>query len=413
MIAFLIAFLLSLFASLIQQLIPQVDAIDKIIAVVFAVSAIAKLAYLETKQRFTLRPSDIGLLAISIIFIIYCFIPNTFHQPSNTMFLQIYSMFSILKFVIVFWSGLFLFRNTKFKTSTLFFRRMSTTLTTIFLIIGVLNIPLHFLEPFDVRFGIETVSFGFRHPAQFAATIIVITIVHIFITWSEKGKMPYYIIFANFILVFLAGRTTSIGFYLCLILLILIFPYIKRIPIYIYAIVGAVFYWLGSDRISNQFLGTDGEARGVLLDTSLTIASEHAPFGAGLGMFGSNASRLNYSPLYEQYGISRVWGLTQENPNFVTDSYWAMIIGELGYLGMFFIIVIIGYILWLLYKEIVGSTYQIKFLIFLPIVYALMTSPIDTVLVSNTSIFLVLATIYMVALNNEYRSQNKNQEAKQ
>ncbi|TDR53171.1 hypothetical protein [Paenilisteria rocourtiae] len=405
MIAFLIAFLLSLFASLIQQLIPQVDAIDKIIAVVFAVSAIAKIAYLETKQRFTLRPSDIGLLAISIIFIIYCFIPNMFHQPSNTMFLQIYSMFSILKFVIVFWSGLFLFRNTKFKTSTLFFRRMSTTLTTIFLIIGVLNIPLHFLEPFDVRFGIETVSFGFRHPAQFAATIIVITIVHIFITWSEKGKMPYYIIFANFILVFLAGRTTSIGFYLCLILLILIFPYIKRIPIYIYAIVGAVFYWLGSDRISNQFLGTDGEARGVLLDTSLTIASEHAPFGAGLGMFGSNASRLNYSPLYEQYGISRVWGLTQENPNFVTDSYWAMIIGELGYLGMFFIIVIIGYILWLLYKEIVGSTYQIKFLIFLPIVYALMTSPIDTVLVSNTSIFLVLATIYMVALNNEYRSQ--------
>ncbi|MBC1604742.1 hypothetical protein HCJ39_08465 [Listeria rocourtiae] len=405
MIAFLIAFLLSLFASLIQQLIPQVDAIDKIIAVVFAVSAIAKLAYLETKQRFTLRPSDIGLLAISIIFIIYCFIPNMFHQPSNTMFLQIYSMFSILKFVIVFWSGLFLFRNTKFKTSTLFFRRMSTTLTTIFLIIGVLNIPLHFLEPFDVRFGIETVSFGFRHPAQFAATIIVITIVHIFITWSEKGKMPYYIIFANFILVFLAGRTTSIGFYLCLILLILIFPYIKRIPIYIYAIVGAVFYWLGSDRISNQFLGTDGEARGVLLDTSLTIASEHAPFGAGLGMFGSNASRLNYSPLYEQYGISRVWGLTQENPNFVTDSYWAMIIGELGYLGMFFIIVIIGYIFWLLYKEIVGSTYQIKFLIFLPIVYALMTSPIDTVLVSNTSIFLVLATIYMVALNNEYRSQ--------
>ncbi|MBC1434928.1 hypothetical protein HB848_06215 [Listeria rocourtiae] len=405
MIAFLIAFLLSLFASLIQQLIPQVDAIDKIIAVVFAVSAIAKIAYLETKQRFTLRPSDIGLLAISIIFIIYCFIPNMFHQPSNTMFLQIYSMFSILKFVIVFWSGLFLFRNTKFKASTLFFRRMSTTLTTIFLIIGVLNIPLHFLEPFDVRFGIETVSFGFRHPAQFAATIIVITIVHIFITWSEKGKMPYYIIFANFILVFLAGRTTSIGFYLCLILLILIFPYIKRIPIYIYAIVGAVFYWLGSDRISNQFLGTDGEARGVLLDTSLTIASEHAPFGAGLGMFGSNASRLNYSPLYEQYGISRVWGLTQENPNFVTDSYWAMIIGELGYLGMFFIIVIIGYILWLLYKEIVGSTYQIKFLIFLPIVYALMTSPIDTVLVSNTSIFLVLATIYMVALNNEYRSQ--------
>ncbi|MBC2162001.1 hypothetical protein [Listeria booriae] len=407
MVAFLIALLLSLFASLIQQLVPQIDAIDKVIALIFAVSAIAKLAYLETKRRFTLRPSDIRLFAISIIFIIYCFIPNAFHQPSNTMFLQIYSMFSILKFVIVFWSGLFLFRNTKFQSTTRFFRIMSTTLTTIFLIIGVLNVPLHFLEPFDIRFGIETVSFGFRHPAQFAATIIVMTIIHIFISWSEQGKMPYYILFANFLLVFLAGRTTSIGFYLCLLLIILIFPYIKRIPIYVYALIGGVFYWLGSDRISNQFLGTDGEARGVLLDTSFTIASDHAPFGAGLGMFGSHASRLNYSPLYEQYGISRVWGLTQENPNFVTDSYWAMIIGELGYLGMFFVFILIGYIFWLLYKEVIGSQYQIKLLIFLPLIYALLTSPIDTVLVSNTSVFLVLATIYMVALNNEYRTKKQ------
>ncbi|MBC1891356.1 hypothetical protein [Listeria booriae] len=407
MVAFLIALLLSLFASLIQQLIPQIDAIDKVIAVIFAVSAIAKLAYLEIKRRFTLRPSDIGLFAISIIFIIYCFIPNAFHQPSNTMFLQIYSMFSILKFVIVFWSGLFLFRNTKFQSTTCFFRIMSTTLTTIFLIIGVLNVPLHFLEPFDIRFGIETVSFGFRHPAQFAATIIVMTIIHIFISWSEQGKMPYYILFANFILVFLAGRTTSIGFYLCLLLIVLIFPYIKRIPIYVYALIVGVFYWLGSDRISNQFLGTDGEARGVLLDTSFTIASDHAPFGAGLGMFGSHASRLNYSPLYEQYGISRVWGLTQENPNFVTDSYWAMIIGELGYLGMFFVFILIGYIFWLLYKEVAGSQYQIKLLIFLPLIYALLTSPIDTVLVSNTSVFLVLAIIYMVALNNEYRTKKQ------
>ncbi|MBC2206103.1 hypothetical protein [Listeria booriae] len=407
MVAFLIALLLSLFASLIQQLIPQIDAIDKVIAVIFAVSAIAKLAYLETKHRLTLRPSDIGLFAISFIFIIYCFIPNAFHQPSNTMFLQIYSMFSILKFVIVFWSGLFLFRNTKFQSTTRFFRIMSTTLTTVFLIIGVLNVPLHFLEPFDIRFGIETVSFGFRHPAQFAATIIVMTIIHIFISWSEQGKMPYYILFANFLLVFLAGRTTSIGFYLCLLLIVLIFPYIKRIPIYVYALIGGVFYWLGSDRISNQFLGTDGEARGVLLDTSFTIASDHAPFGAGLGMFGSHASRLNYSPLYEQYGISRVWGLTQESPNFVTDSYWAMIIGELGYLGMFFVFILIGYIFWLLYKEVIGSQYQIKLLIFLPLIYALLTSPIDTVLVSNTSVFLVLATIYMVALNNEYRTKKQ------
>lgn len=401
---------MALFAGPLKEILPQFGYIDKVVTVVFALCAIMKLVYMERKGQYTLRPRDIGLFVLTIIFIIYSFLPNMFHQPSNTLSLQIYSMFSLIKYAITFWSGLYLFRNLKLQKTTQYFKIISVTFTTICLILGIANLKLHFLSTFDIRFGFETVSFGFGHPAQFAAAVIIITIIHSFISWSEKDKVPYLLIFANFALVILAGRTTSIGFYLCMMLLLLILPHIRRIPIYIYFLVAGVLAWFGRDRVVSQFFGSEDEARGVLLNTGLQIASEHAPLGAGLGMFGSHASRLNYSPLYEIYNISKVWGLSQEYPSFIADSFWAMVFGELGFMGAAFIIFLFGYIVWLLYKEVQINDYQTKFLIMLPLIYAFITSPMDTVMVSGTMVTIVLAVIYMVALKNEYQ-ENRGEEA--
>ena len=42
----------------------------------------------------------------------------------------------------------------------------------------------------------------------------------------------------------------------------------------------------------------------MLLKTAIQIAKDNAPLGSGLGTFGSEASRINYSQLYYQYNIS-------------------------------------------------------------------------------------------------------------
>jgi hypothetical protein len=84
---------------------------------------------------------------------------------------------------------------------------------------------------------------------------------------------------------------------------------------------------------------TDAEMRTLhprtaLYATSLAIARDHAPLGAGLGRFGSPMSRSVYSPLYEEYRLTLVFGLSQDNPQAVTDTFWPMLLGETGPIGV-------------------------------------------------------------------------------
>ena len=75
--------------------------------------------------------------------------------------------------------------------------------------------------------------------------------------------------------------------------------------------------------------------RQELYDTSRAIATDHFPFGAGLGQFGSGASTTFDSPVYEEYGLTRP-GLTQESPGVRHDTTWPTVVGETGVLGMIF-----------------------------------------------------------------------------
>ena len=73
--------------------------------------------------------------------------------------------------------------------------------------------------------------------------------------------------------------------------------------------------------------------RVLLYVTGVQIANARFPLGAGFGRFGGYASTLDYSPLYDEYGLSRVYGLTPEEPMYVLDTYWPHIAAETGWLG--------------------------------------------------------------------------------
>jgi hypothetical protein len=95
---------------------------------------------------------------------------------------------------------------------------------------------------------------------------------------------------------------------------------------------------------------TDSEMRTLhprtaLYAASLAIARDHAPLGAGLGRFGSPMSRSVYSPLYEEYRLNLVFGLSQNNPKAVTDTFWPMLLGETGPIGAAAYAVFLGVIL--------------------------------------------------------------------
>jgi hypothetical protein len=75
-------------------------------------------------------------------------------------------------------------------------------------------------------------------------------------------------------------------------------------------------------------------ARIALYVASLEIARDHFPLGAGMGRYGSWMSRVEYSPLYAEYGLNRIPGLRADNSQYATDTFWPMVVGEFGIFGV-------------------------------------------------------------------------------
>jgi hypothetical protein len=94
---------------------------------------------------------------------------------------------------------------------------------------------------------------------------------------------------------------------------------------------------------------------------SVAIARDQLPFGAGLGRYGSHMSREIYSPVYADYGLDQLYGLREAEPIAVTDTFWPMILGEtgvVGLLGMIAFITLLGRDLWRVAAARAGSVAQ-------------------------------------------------------
>jgi len=78
---------------------------------------------------------------------------------------------------------------------------------------------------------------------------------------------------------------------------------------------------------------------------SAAIGRDQFPLGAGLGRYGSHMSWEEYSPVYGQYGLDQVPGLQPTDGSAVTDTFWPMLLGETGIVGMIAYGVFIGVLL--------------------------------------------------------------------
>ena len=86
-------------------------------------------------------------------------------------------------------------------------------------------------------------------------------------------------------------------------------------------------------------------ARKALYQVSIWIGQNEFPFGVGFGRYGGFVASANYSPIYYEYGMSRIYGLTPDNPMWATDTYWPNIIGEIGFIGSGILLVLFVYII--------------------------------------------------------------------
>lgn len=91
----------------------------------------------------------------------------------------------------------------------------------------------------------------------------------------------------------------------------------------------------GSDIVSGGDLEEMSEAfaRPLLFYVGGIILFDYFPFGSGLASFASNASATNYSTLYYEYGLNKVWGLSPSYYSFIADAYYPTLC-QFGFVGI-------------------------------------------------------------------------------
>ena len=113
----------------------------------------------------------------------------------------------------------------------------------------------------------------------------------------------------------------------------------KRMRVWHFLIVGAVALVIGWEQLQYYYAELEGQsARSVLTLTSLEIMKDYFPIGTGFATYASAAAAEHYSPVYVQYGFMYIHELggNSRGSGFFSDTFWPIIIGQTGVVGMLF-----------------------------------------------------------------------------
>lgn len=96
-----------------------------------------------------------------------------------------------------------------------------------------------------------------------------------------------------------------------------------------------VVTWTRFDAYYVTGLDNEAMARPMSYKTSLQILWEYFPLGPGMGSFACNGAWKFYSPLYYEYNLTSIWGLSPEGGGFICDAYYPTL-AQFGVVGVFF-----------------------------------------------------------------------------
>jgi hypothetical protein len=308
------------------------------------VVALVSLIFGVYKKKIRLIKSYLILLFILALF---CFL-NFFVAEVRTL---IYLQGTFFSFLFAF--NFLLFYNLGIEKEDFFF-----ILKGVVIIITLMAIMAYlerffspgYYRPYVLR-GVDTVL---KDPAALA-TLLNVNILACFVLFMRSRNSGYLFLIVFSILtiaLLLFLKALILVIFICLIFINFYFrSRMNRFLLYTFFVLSFVgFVFSGQtlvEEISGRFEtyfggGRDTAPRNVLYVTAYEIGKDYFPFGSGQGTFGSYPVGKNYSEIYYKYGISNVYGLGKADAlgktdsQFIFDTYWSSILGEMGFIASFF-----------------------------------------------------------------------------
>lgn len=219
----------------------------------------------------------------------------------------------------------------------------------------------------DIRMGIRSLG-GLFNRFTIATLFALVYFLYFGFYKSNIKKNRKNVLFSLFMIISSLKIKDLLG--LCVASAFLFFNKFKTKNIVLVSILVFLFFNLYAYLLPehyNHYFSNDGDsnvARVVLTTTAFIIANVNIPFGVGFGQYASPISRQYFSNVYTQYGIDNVYGLSFVNDGglFMCDTFWPMIIGETGYLGLLLYILLLYGIFGDCLKAFFKSTHDLKFM---------------------------------------------------
>lgn len=143
-------------------------------------------------------------------------------------------------------------------------------------------------------------------------------------------------------------------------------------------------------------------SRPAMMLTSGMILWDYFPFGSGLGSFGTNASAIYYSSTYEEYGISNLWGLSREMPDFICDAFYP----SLAQFGVVGVVLYILFWYFILRESAKRLNIERQVYVWLITIFFLIEGTADTTFTHNRGLFILILLGMTLAHGNQTRQQS-------
>lgn len=182
----------------------------------------------------------------------------------------------------------------------------------------------------DIRYGVRSFRFVFGHPTYLCVAAVGCAVVFA----GNPGRNMRWVC-AALLLAASSLRSKGLAFVAVMLFLVVTARREGRVGV-AHVLLGTLAVALvGWDQFSFYYQ-SDGFARGELTKTAVTIANTMLPLGSGFATYGSavTAEPGYYSPLYYLYGLSTVHGLAPGHASFLSDTFWPIVLGQFGWVGL-------------------------------------------------------------------------------
>lgn len=215
-------------------------------------------------------------------------------------------------------------------------------------VLTVLDMLLHIWPRQMYRYGTSSIQLFFGHPSNLGARAVFLIgmfcLLYPFLPPPAEGKKAAPAKILNTLLTFcslgIAVQTLRVRLFGLAIVFLILYVWMiilkKKLypPVLLAGIAGMLL--VGGRRLYDFYFSPYAYtmARGQFAINSLDIARQYFPFGGGFGTFGSRMAQIHYSPLYYKYEMMLIPGLSPRHSNYACDTFFPMILGESGWLGL-------------------------------------------------------------------------------